>query len=357
MFELSLIYVSFGIGVAIIYLLRRYDSHEKEPIPYMVAVTIWGGAWAVGISLFLYQYLATFGVADLNNTYGAMFVIGPVEEFSKLVALAVSYPIFRKHFNEPTDGLVYMACVALGFSLIENYFYVSSSDHPLTLLATRTLLTTPMHISFSIFMGLAFYMLVFYRIGWVALLIAFLYAVVTHGLFDLIIFNGYSLIVLLILIKLAHMWTIKLLGYTNSISPFKQSLKEFVDTYSSPTVEEGIECLNCGNIETKKTFKSGKVFFQYCPACEKYITRKDAIIPIFNRFGSTFKNAKHDYIIGTDKENGYSTLYDGNYISDKKNLAFFDLKEFSEVLEKLTRNAQEGMLDIVQHYFSHRKFK
>ena len=55
--------------------------------------------------------------------------------------------------DEPTDSLIYMACVALGFSLIENYFYAVRNPSTTPLIAIRLIICTPMHIAFSIFLG------------------------------------------------------------------------------------------------------------------------------------------------------------------------------------------------------------
>ena len=198
----------------------------------------------------------------------------------------------------------------------------------------RLSLATPMHISFSLFMGLAFYLLMEYKKGWILLAISYLYAVFVHGLYDLIIFNQYLLIVLLILIKLSHSWTLSLLGYSNAISPFRQSLKDFIEYYKEPKTEEGLECLNCGNDNAKATYKLGEIIIQKCPDCGMYVTTRDSIFHIFHHFGSTFKGLTHKYIDGNITDNGYSTLYEGNYISDKKKIAFFDLDQFNEVLEK-----------------------
>jgi RsiW-degrading membrane proteinase PrsW (M82 family) len=342
-----LVFVSFGIGLIAIHYLRGFDVLEKEPFIKMTLVTIWGGAWSVGLAIIFYRFLDGFGYNDLENSFGAMFVIGPVEEAAKFFALVLSYPIIKTQLDEPVDGLIYMACVALGFSLIENFFYVVNSDYPFHVMIMRLSLATPMHISFSLFMGLAFYLLMEYKKGWAVLGIAYLYAVFVHGLYDLIIFNQYLLIVLLILVKLAHSWTLSLLGYSNAVSPFRQSLKEFIENYKEPETEEGIECLNCGDSNEKPTFKRGQIVIQECPSCGKYLTTRDSIFHMFHSFGSTFKGLSNKYIDGKVTDSGYSTLYDENYISDNKKIAFFDLNKFNEVLEKFTKETQSNMLEPV----------
>ncbi|MCU0561865.1 MAG: PrsW family intramembrane metalloprotease [Desulfobacterales bacterium] len=152
--NLLLVLLSFVIGIALTDYIRSFDLHEKEPLPQMFLVVLWGGAWSVGISVLTYRLLATTGLGRIDHFFGALLVIGPVEEAAKLLALFSSYFIIRKQLNEPTDGLIYMSCVALGFSLIENYFYATQTPGSGTLIFLRLFISTPLHIFASIFMGI-----------------------------------------------------------------------------------------------------------------------------------------------------------------------------------------------------------
>ena len=354
-FQLLLVLLSFLIGILAIYYLREFDVHDKEPFSIMAIVTFAGGALSIGISLALYRYLGSLGISDLRNAFGAIFVIGPVEEAAKLLALLLCYPIIQSHLDEPGDGLIYMACVALGFSLIENFIYVMNSQYPFYIMALRVSLATPMHISFSIFMGLAFYLLAEFKTGWPFMAIAFAYAALTHGLYDLVMFNQYIVLVLMLVIALAHYWTIKLLAYANATSPYRQSLREFIEAYDNPMVEEGMECLNCGNGAHKPTYRIGEIRIQKCEACERYITTLDSLVRMFRRFGSMFSGTSAYYIRGSDPERGYSTIYDGNVISDQKKIALFELDKLNSVLEHFTKQSKSGAIDIVHKFITKKR--
>jgi RsiW-degrading membrane proteinase PrsW (M82 family) len=53
----------------------------------------------------------------------AIFAIGPIEEFAKLLPFLIV--IFRfSEFDEPIDGIVYASFIALGFSAVENIHYL-----------------------------------------------------------------------------------------------------------------------------------------------------------------------------------------------------------------------------------------
>jgi len=341
--EFSLILASLVIGIYCINLLRSYDVHEKEPFSKMLLVVILGGMSSVVLSLFLYRYLVGFGIKDLKNTFGALFVIGPVEEGSKLIALFFSTLLIRKELNEPTDGLVYMSCVALGFSLIENFFYAAKSTDPVQVMALRLFLSTPMHISFSIFIGLAWYSVLKCKTGLWLLLLSFIYASIVHGIYDLILFNHFLLLLLLITVRTAHSWTLSLLGYTTAISPFRTTLRSFIADYQNPAREVGIECLYCGDNAAKQTFRLGNIVVQKCNRCSHYVTTRESLFHIFHHFGSIFKNLSSYYGAADKPHDNLYTLYKGNYVSEAKKIAFFDLGELNAALDEFTKRSIQNM--------------
>lgn len=112
-------------------------------------------------------------------------VVGPIEEGAKFaVAWAV---LFRtRWFDEPIDGLVYAATVAIGFASLENALYASHVNWP-TQIARAT--TTPLtHSVFSALWGFGsgYALLVekrpIRRALWIVLpLVA---AAVAHGAYD-----------------------------------------------------------------------------------------------------------------------------------------------------------------------------
>jgi RsiW-degrading membrane proteinase PrsW (M82 family) len=53
----------------------------------------------------------------------AIFAIGPIEELAKLLPFLLVIFRFRE-FDEPIDGIIYASFIALGFSAVENTFYL-----------------------------------------------------------------------------------------------------------------------------------------------------------------------------------------------------------------------------------------
>lgn len=353
--HLILIIVSFLLGLLVLNHIRSFDIHEKEPLMKMVLVMVWGGFVSIGICSILYGWTQSLGIKELKTVFGAMFIIGPVEEAAKFIALASSYIFIRKDLNEPTDGLIYMSCVAVGFSLIENYFYATQAPDLGYLLLLRLLICTPGHILFSAFMGIAFYHLCRLRTGVTLFVISYLYACITHGIWDSIVFSGWLIIFLYLLVKVTYGWTLNILSYTTAKSPFRKTLKEFVETCERPIESKGLDCLNCGSQNDKITYRLKKLEFQKCDNCSFFIAAKESLFGIFKFFGSIFKKDLSEYYWdGKFYKTEYSTLHKGSFVSDKRGLAFFELNAFNSALIEVNDKIIDNFED---HWWFPNKFK
>lgn len=338
MLKLILIATSFVLGILCIRYLRRFDVHEKEPFGKMLGVTVWGGAASVVLSLFLYSVLQKNGISIHAGIPFSYFFVGFIEELAKLTALFLCWGLIRKEMDEPTDGLIYMACVALGFSLIENYFYAARHPSTTWLIAVRLIICTPMHIAFSIFMGLAFFRAVRHSGGWVALLWAYLFASVYHALYDIFVSWWYLLPGLYLIITGAYRWMHRLLGYTAATSPFRKSLAEFVHTYPTVATEAGLECLDCGNTAPKCTLSNGRIRLQKCDECGAMACSKKSLYQIFHQYGSTFTSLEKFSRRREQRRKHLRMLVAANRIDRKKGIACFRLDELDPVLEKMSRD-------------------
>ena len=330
-----LVIISFVIGIFLINYLRSFDLHEKEPMIKMLVVTLWGGIWSIGISLILYEMVLNLGISIYDNIVGALFIIAPVEELAKFLALLSAYILIKNEIDEPTDGLIYMACVAMGFSLIENYFYATDAPYSGFLLFLRLSLSTPIHIFSSIFMGLAFYVIVKFKRGIQLFFIAYAYAILVHGLWNSVIFHSWLLLFLIVILERSKDEALLLLSYTTAISPFRPTLSQFIGDLNGSGFETGLECIKCGNKEKKATFRYKKMLVQKCDACNNYLTTVDSLYYIFHHFGSDFRDLSGYYQHIKNKK--YATLFEGNYVSNTKRIAFFRMAAMERALEHFNK--------------------
>ena len=150
--------ISTGMWV---WVFRRYDKLEPEPIKLLLWVGLWGGFISiipaiVGNSL-ADHFLGLEGFVNdpsrrisLPLALGSAVFIGINEEIWKFLA---TLHLVRKlpEFDEPIDGMIYAMTVALGFAALENIEYMVRFG-PGVLLA-RSLLSTPIHLACAAIWG------------------------------------------------------------------------------------------------------------------------------------------------------------------------------------------------------------
>ena len=144
--------ISTGMWV---WVLRRYDRLEPEPIKVLLRVGLLGGLMsivpAIVFNSLVDHFLGLGGfVSDLSRRISlplaltsAVF-IGINEETWKFLA---TLRLIRKlpEFDEPIDGMIYAMTVALGFAAIENIEYMVRFGPGV--LVTRSLLSIPIHLA------------------------------------------------------------------------------------------------------------------------------------------------------------------------------------------------------------------
>jgi RsiW-degrading membrane proteinase PrsW (M82 family) len=336
--KVILITVSLALGFICVKFLRRYDIYEREPLKVSLLTAGLGGAFSVIIGSFLYLFVGILGFKDHESFLGAFFIIGPIEESSKLAALSGLYFIYKDEMDEPTDGIFYMSCIALGFSLIENFIYAIESIESSGLILIRLFISTPAHIMFSAYMGLAFY---FYKKGSgrkQLILYSFIIACTLHGLFDYLIFINFGLLIFVAILPIAYKYLSFLIEYTTAKSPHRISLKQFILKYDKPALEEGIECIKCGSKAKKPLYKIGKIHIYKCRKCKYFLADLDSLFNIFHFFGSKFGNLNKYYIEPDFIKSSFGTLYRANYINQKRKIGYFDLDELNDELEHLRKS-------------------
>jgi RsiW-degrading membrane proteinase PrsW (M82 family) len=132
-------------------------SLYKRPSLRVLAVTFFLGALATIPALLLNLVgqkflLGQFGRNEFSHMLVLLFIVGPVEELVKLLAVYL-YAYRMPQFDEPLDGVIFSATAALGFAAVENVVYLGQNDPMLVLL--RGPLSNPGHALFSALWGLS----------------------------------------------------------------------------------------------------------------------------------------------------------------------------------------------------------
>ena len=132
-------------------------SVYKRPPLHLIAVTFLLGGISTLLALALNLlgqslFLNIVGRGQLSHILVLFFVVGPIEELTKLLVVLV-YPYRQPEFDEPLDGVIYSTAAALGFAAMENVIYLSQTSALLVLL--RGPLSNPGHALFSSIWGLS----------------------------------------------------------------------------------------------------------------------------------------------------------------------------------------------------------
>jgi RsiW-degrading membrane proteinase PrsW (M82 family) len=158
MTTLFLLIISILPVVLLGFYIYEKDS-EKEPGVLLLKLFASGFLAAVMVlsfNLLISKFFPGFTIDEnasfLKLFFLTFFEVALIEEFSKwLMIVLIGYK--SKEFDQLYDIIVYSVFVALGFAMLENMFYVFSSDNGMMLGFSRAILSVPGHVCFGIFMG------------------------------------------------------------------------------------------------------------------------------------------------------------------------------------------------------------
>lgn len=250
-------------GVFYISKIRDYDKYDPEPIWKLALATLIGGSVSVVVALLLYEY-----APNLDGALHMLLIVGPIEEASKFIAFLLVILLLKKRLTESLDGVIYMACAALGFAMIENVFYTMDGGY--FLLALRTVVCLIGHMAFSIYMGLAYYIHVKKRRNYLGLFMAFIISALAHGIYN-------STVIKLGAFTVVPIW-IGLIGYQILVVRFALSKSEFRHEFShflfkKQSQKVSTTCVHCGTSTTNylHTYKGMEIV--NCENCKASISR------------------------------------------------------------------------------------
>lgn len=213
-------------GLFICWYIYRTDKYEHE--------SRWHVLLAFGLGV-----IATYPIIQLeewisdhyarssyqigNLLLSSFLAVALLEEVIKFAVLLIFlYP--RRFFNEPLDGIVYSVIVAMGFATTENILYALEYGLGTTIL--RAFTAVPAHAVFAVLVGYYAGKAKFKKARQSQLLLkGFGFAVLAHGLYDVLIFQ--RIYEGLIILVIAFLWVAiyferELIKKQREESPFKK---------------------------------------------------------------------------------------------------------------------------------------
>lgn len=293
---MALLAVFLGIipGIFWLWFFYRKDKYNPEP-KRLIALVFFAGVLSVIPTFILEELfnafiapmeLATGKVTDWRDTLQIFVVfffgVGPIEEFSKYLAVRIS--IYRnRNFDEPVDGVIYAVAAALGFATLENILYILSAADVkgmLFIFILRFFLSTLAHIYFSAMWGYGLGRKKFKR-GKAMVLKGLILASFLHGLFNfLLTWNIYAAILVLPLMVIMGRLTGARIKDLLMLSPYR------------PIIRAKVHCPHCQKLAQPKDYNlicnicGKRIPFKadmevYCPRCKNKIDTETVLCPNF----------------------------------------------------------------------------
>jgi RsiW-degrading membrane proteinase PrsW (M82 family) len=145
--------LAFAPGIYLSVILYGKDKYDREP-KRILLVAFLLGCLSILPAFVLETLGAKFGFGPSVNIIDtfiyAFIIVAFSEELSKFMMLRL-HAFRQSAFNEPFDGIIYAAFVALGFATAENVLYVTKGGLHVAVL--RMFTAVPAHYSFGVIMG------------------------------------------------------------------------------------------------------------------------------------------------------------------------------------------------------------
>lgn len=120
------LYITLAIcGVFCVWLIRRYDLHDREPW-WAVLIAIALGAGMMFLAGKAQVWLLSMGGLWVASNFNLSMAIcaGTLEELFKAIVVVCVAVACRRVFNDPLDGIIFGALAGLGAALEESVVYL-----------------------------------------------------------------------------------------------------------------------------------------------------------------------------------------------------------------------------------------
>jgi RsiW-degrading membrane proteinase PrsW (M82 family) len=197
--------------VGLLYYFWHRDKGEKEPMPLMRKVFLWGILVIIPVIVIELILMAVpyYLWADPPLIYWVLmpFICVALPEEAAKLFVVKKFAYDHAKFNEIMDGITYCIIASMGFAMLENVVYTFEFGIGIGIL--RAFTAVPAHALFSGIMGYYIGVAKFTKDPEVVKKLFYkglIWGVVLHGLYDFLLMSGIPLFILLVLPLLIFMW-------------------------------------------------------------------------------------------------------------------------------------------------------
>lgn len=196
-----------GLLPSIIWLIFFLQEDQKRPEPKkLILYTFALGAvitfFILQTQIVLNDFMVQWGVAQWTAV--SIFALAATEEIGKFLVVYLAIHK-RKEFDEAIDPMIYMIVAALGFAAVENVASAIKAVNNIELLTLRFVGATLLHSLSSALVGYWWALSIYHKRHHLSdILIGLAYAIIFHGVFNLLIVKlGPGIMVSLLLVFVA----------------------------------------------------------------------------------------------------------------------------------------------------------
>ena len=241
-------------AIMLFFYIRKRDEKRPEPIRELLKAFGVGALSAIlAVILALFLEAMSFYTDTYDSFIGALrcslFGAALPEEVSKFLFF---WLVVRKnrYFDERVDGIVYAACVSLGFAALENIFYLFGSDSWVTTGIIRAVISVPGHFFFGVLMGYYYSLVRFKNPSLFNKSMVLVAPILAHTIFNLILMSmtlNPVLSLLLLILFVVFFFSLR----KRALNSFKEQLQEDDDEFNALEAANNSETLSaeCEAIE------------------------------------------------------------------------------------------------------------
>lgn len=184
--------LSFLPPIAFALWVRNHERHQREPLPSVLGMFVYGGTLGIVFALVLSVAL-DLGFAGAPAIF-SLVVIAP---FAEELAKGFGLRFVRGRMRELEDGIIYGACIGLGFGATENLLYGLTAllDEGLTdavvTISLRVLSSVLLHAGSTALLGYGYGLAKLRGASFATAIPYYLLAVAQHSLYNYLVSTQY----------------------------------------------------------------------------------------------------------------------------------------------------------------------